>query len=130
MKRWSWLNLALIVAVCALALFAYYKPAKTEPEHKLSALKAADATTIKVEIAGNPPFALSRAGSEWKITAPGPTRADGIQVQRVRKTLEGGEKALFPAPGLARYDLNKPPVRVTVNQQTFGFGAINQMSRE
>src|SRR4051812_19435493 len=120
MKQWSWLNLALIVAVCALALFAYYKPAKTGPEHRLSALKAADAATIKVEIAGNPPFALARAGTDWKITAPVSTRADGIQVQRLLEILDATAKDRFPAAGLARYDLNEPPVRVTVNQQTFG----------
>jgi hypothetical protein len=130
MKRWSWLNLALIIAVCALALFAYYKPAKTEPEHKLSALKAADATSIKIEIAGNPPFALARTIAGWTLTAPLAARADGVQVQRLLEILDATAKDRFPATGLARYDLNEPPVRVTINQQTFGFGAINQMSRE
>ena len=55
------LNLALLAVVIALALFAYYKPAKTAPEHKLSTLKPAEATSIKVEIAGEGP--LSRTGA-------------------------------------------------------------------
>jgi hypothetical protein len=130
MKRWSWLNLALIVAVSALALFAYYKPVKTEAELKLSAIKAADANVIKVEIAGNPPFALARSGADWKLITPLPTRADGVQVQRLLEILDATAKDRFPAAGLARYDLNEPPVKVTINQQSFGFGAINQMSRE
>ena len=66
----SRLNLALLVAVAALALFAYYKPHKSEPEHKLSVIKAAEVTSIKVEIAGSPPITLARTTAEWKLTAP------------------------------------------------------------
>jgi len=124
------LNLALLAVVVALALFAYYKPAKTAPEHKLSSLKPAEATSIKVEIAGDPPIMLARAGADWKITAPLTARADGTQVQRLLEILEASAKDRFPAQGLARYDLNEPAARLTINQQAFGFGGFNQMSRE
>jgi hypothetical protein len=130
MNRRSWLNLALLVAVIALALFAYYKPQKTEPAHKLSMLKAADANSIKIEIAGNPPMELVRTGAEWKLTAPLQARADSVQVQRVLEILDATAKDRFPAMGLARYELNEPAARITVNQQSFAFGTINQMSRE
>jgi hypothetical protein len=126
----SGLNLALLAAVIALALFAYYKPHNGEPEHQLSVIKAADATSIKIEIAGDPPLALTRTGAEWKLTAPVPARADNIQVQRLLEILEATAKDRFPATGLARYELNEPAARITVNQQVFGYGAINQMSRE
>lgn len=126
----SRLNLALLVAVTALALFAYYKPAKTEPEQRLSVIKAADANSIKIEIAGSPPVTLARVAAEWRLTAPVVARADGIQVQRLLEILEATSKDRFPATGLARYELNEPAARITVNQQTFGFGAVNQMSRE
>ena len=124
------LNLALLAVVIALALFAYYKPAKTAPEHKLSTLKAAEATSIKVEIAGEPSIALARTGADWKITAPLTARADGTQVQRLLEILEASAKDHFPAQGLARYDLNEPAARLIINQQAFGFGGFNQMSRE
>jgi hypothetical protein len=124
------LNLALLVAVAALALFAYYKPHKSEPEHKLSAIKAADVTSIKIEITGNPPVVLARTGADWKLTAPLPARADSFQVQRLLEILDATSKDRFPAAGLARYELNEPYARVTFNQQTFAFGAVNQLSRE
>jgi hypothetical protein len=126
----SRLNLALFAAVIALALFAYYKPQKGEPEHKLSTIKAADVTAIKIEIAGNPPLMLARTAAEWKLTAPLSARADSFQVQRLLDILDATSKDRFPATGLARYDLNEPPARLTVNQQVFGFGAVNEMSRE
>ena len=48
MKKHAWLNLALIVLVAALALFAYYKPQKKDQELRLSTLKPADAKTVKL----------------------------------------------------------------------------------
>jgi hypothetical protein len=130
MKGRAALNLALLAAVIALALFAYYKPHKGEPEHKLSAIKATDATSIRIEIAGSPPIALARTGTDWNLTAPLPARADSLQVQRLLEILDATARDRFPASGLARYDLNEPPARLTINQQTFGFGAVNEMSRE
>jgi hypothetical protein len=127
--KWG-LNLALAAAVIALGLFAYYKPHKGEPDHHLSIIKAADANSIKIEIAGSPPVTLARTGADWKLTAPVPARADTTQVQRVLEILDATAKDRYPAAGLARYELSEPYARITVNQQMFGFGAINQMSRE
>jgi hypothetical protein len=38
--------------------------------------------------------------------------------------------SLRPATGLARFDLNEPYARLTIDRQSFSFGAVNQMSRE
>ena len=126
----SRLNLALLAVVIALATFAYYKPQKAEPAHQLSSIKAADATAIKIEIAGNPPVLLARTGADWNLTAPLTARADGFQVQRLLEILDATARDRYPAAGLARYELNEPYARITINQQTFGFGAVNEMSRE
>lgn len=130
MKGKFWLNVALLTAVVALALLAYIKPHKSEPEHKLSTLKAADAKNIKIEIAGAAPIALERATTDWRLSAPLSARADNFQAQRLLEILEATSKDRFPATGLARFDLNEPHARVTINRQTFGFGAVNSMSRE
>jgi hypothetical protein len=126
----SGLNLALLALVIALALVAYYKPPKGEPEHRLSTIKATEAVRIKIDIAGVPPLALERAGAEWKLIAPLPARADNTQVQRLLEILDATAKDRLPAAGLARYDLNEPRARLTINQQTFGFGGINELNRE
>ena len=126
----SRLNLALLAAVIALALAAYFIPRKKEPELKLSAIKAADAKSIRIEIAGGAPLLLARAATEWKLTAPVNARADSFQVQRLLEILDATSKDRFPAMGLARYALNEPYARVTINQQAFAFGTVNEMSRE
>ena len=130
MKGRLWLNAALLAAVAALALFAYFKPQKSEPEHRLSALKAADVRHIRIDVAGSPPLVLERTASDWKLTAPVAARADSFQTQRLLALLDATAKDRLPAAGLARFDLNEPYARVTVDQQTFSFGAVNQMSRE
>lgn len=130
MNNRQWLNVALLAAVTVLALFAYFKPQKSEPEHRLSALKAADVRKIRIEIAGNAPLALERTGPDWRLTAPVAARADSFQTQRLLAILDATSKDRLPAAGLARFDLNEPYARLTIDQQTFSFGAVNQMSRE
>lgn len=124
------LNLALLAAVIALGLVAYYKPHKEEPTHKVSSIKSAEISSIKVEIAGNPAVTLARTGADWMMKAPISARADNSQVQRLLEILDASAKDRYAATGLARYDLNEPYARVTFNLQTFAFGAVNQMSRE
>jgi Domain of unknown function (DUF4340) len=130
MKRGLWVNVALLSAVVALLLFAWVKPDKTEPDFKLSTLNAADARNIKIEIAGAAPIVLERPASGWQITSPLAARADTFQVQRLLGILEATSKDRFPAAGLARFDLNEPYARLTINGQVFSFGAANPISRE
>lgn len=130
MRNRRWLNVALLAAVAVLALFAYFRPHKSEPEHRLSALKAADVGKIRIDVTGSPPLALERTGPDWRLTTPVAARADSFQTQRLLAILEATSKDRLPAAGLARFDLNEPYARVTIDQQTFSFGAVNQMSRE
>ena len=124
------LNLTLLAVVIGVALFAYFMPHKSEPQHKLSAIKPADAKIIKVEIAGSAPLVLERTAADWKVAAPVSARADSFQIQRLLEILDATSKDRFPATGLARYGLNEPNARVTINQQGFAFGTVNEVSRE
>ena len=130
MKNRQWLNVGLLAAVAVLALFAYLKPHQSEPEHRLSTLKANDVKRLRIEISGSPPIVLERVAAEWRLTAPVAARADNFQTQRLLAVLDATSKDRLPAGELARFDLNEPHARVTIGQQTFSFGAVNQMSRE
>jgi len=130
MKQRFWLNVALLVAVAALALFVYFKPHRSSTEFRLSTLKAGDIKSIKIENAGAAPIVLERAGADWRLTAPLAARADGFQAQRLLEILDATAQERFPATGLARYDLSEPAVRLTLGGQLFSFGTVNTMSRE
>lgn len=130
MKRALWINAALAAAVAALALFLYLKPHSGAPEFKLATLQASAVNRIRVEIAGQPPIVLERRDGDWFLSAPLTARADMFRVQRLLTLLDAKAKDRLPATGLARFDLNEPYAKVTLNDQSFSFGAVNQMSNE
>src|SRR5688572_15266105 len=104
MRKKLWLNVALAVAVVALALLAWLKPQKSEPELRLSRLAAADVNRIAIELAGAPPITLERARDGWRMTAPINVRADDFQVQRLLALVDATAGERFAAAGLARFD--------------------------
>lgn len=128
----SWLSLAaLAVVVAALALWLYYKPAERDPQSQaLSALKATDVKHVRVERAPNLEIALARRGPTWRITAPFEARADAFQVGRLLTILDARSAVGYPATDLARYGLDKPVAKLTLEDQTFTFGAFNTSTRE
>jgi hypothetical protein len=93
-------------------------------------LKAAGVKSLEVVIAGAPPITLERETAGWKMTAPFPARADSFQVQRLLDLLDAKSNERYAATGLARYGLNEPYARISIDRQQFSFGAMNEMSRE
>jgi len=130
MKGKFWLNAALLAAVAALALLAWFNPGAKSDEHRLSLLKAGDVNNIQLRIGSAQAAALKRIASDWMMTAPLATRADNAQVQRLLDILQATSRDRYAPIGLARYGLNEPAASITINNETFSFGAINEMSRE
>lgn len=128
----SWrLNAALLAAVLALAAFLHFKPAKDAPvEHPLSALKPAASRAIRIERAGAQPVLLDGKQGSWFITAPFTARADDLRVRQLLEILEARAANRLAATDLARFELERPAVRLTVDDQAFGFGMVNPVTRE
>ncbi len=131
MSRAAWLNALLAVAVAALGAWAYIKPAKDAPvEHALSALKPAETRSIRIERAGAEPVVLGRKQDAWMITAPFTARADDSQVKPLLDILEARSANRLAATDLARFELDRPAVRVILDGQPFGFGMVSPITRE
>jgi hypothetical protein len=141
----SWLSLAaLLLVVLAVGTWVYYKPAASVGEtHALSALKRADVKRLRLERAEQGKAAeqtdhgssgqvlvLSRENGEWLMTTPFVARAEKIPVERMLSILDARSAVRYPAGDLARYGLDKPQATLTLEDQTFAFGAINNMTRE
>ena len=144
----SWLNLAALAAVvAALSAWVYYRPdAQPSETYALSQLKAADVTRIRLERlaaaaepaahasspAAGPATAidLERRGEAWHITAPFVARADAFQIERLLSILEARSLGRFAPADLERYGLAQPQSRLTLNGQSFAFGAVNTATRE
>jgi hypothetical protein len=130
MKKSLLINAGLLAAVVVLGLLAWFRPSSSEPSHKVSTLKAAEVRSLEISIGSAPKITLERAETGWEIAAPFSARADNFQVQRLLELLDAKSNERFPATGLARYGLNEPYARVTIDRQEFSFGAFNEMSRE
>jgi hypothetical protein len=141
----SWFSLAaLLLVVLAVGAWVYYKPAANVAEtHALSALKPADVKRLRLERAaqgkaaehderGNPGqvLALVRENGDWLMTTPFAARAEKIPVERMLTVLDARSAVRYPVADLARYGLDKPQATLTLEDQTFAFGAINNMTRE
>lgn len=128
MRSRFWLNVALLAVVCALALLAYYRPLHGTPEQRLAVVTAAQTQHITLERAGAPTIVLERAGAHWRLSAPFKARVADAQSERLLSSLEATAAERLPAQGLARYDLDPPQARLTIDRQVFAFGAVNALN--
>lgn len=131
MKSRLILNLALAALVAALALFVYLRPGpQGAAELKLSAIAPAQALRIAIQRTGQPPIVLQRSGAQWLVSAPFNARADSARVERVLKILGATSSQSFAATDLGRFGLERPPLRLTINDQEFAFGTQHPLSAE
>jgi hypothetical protein len=128
----SWLlNAALLIIVVALGWFVYLRPRSDEPvSYPLSALQAGGAGKIRLERTGQAPVTLEKKDDRWFITAPFVAPAEPFQIQRLLSILDARAASRLAASDLARFDLDRPVARLTIDSQTFSFGSINTVSRE
>jgi hypothetical protein len=129
MKRVGWLNAILAAAVAALGLFVYLKPADTPAGHALSAA-GPEARAVRVERSGSPTIVLEKKGEEWFLASPLAARASPLQVERLLAIAGAKSAVRLAATDLARFDLERPAVRLTIGEQRFDFGIVNEVSRE
>ncbi len=131
MKSRILLNLALAGLVVALALAAWFgaKPA-AQAEFRLSTLSAAGITRIAIEKTGQPAIVLQKSMNGWRLSAPFTARADGETVGYLLETLSATSRQRFPVADLGRFQLDKPLLRLSLNDQEFSFGTQNPLSGE
>jgi hypothetical protein len=131
MSRVAWLNTALAVAVIALGAFLYLKPAREAGiEHPLSALKPEDALSLRIERAGAVPVVFEKRQDAWFVIAPLTARADDGRVQQLLAIVQARSSHRLPADDRARFGLEPPQARIVVDGQAFGFGLVNEVTRE
>ena len=131
MKSKILLNLALIAALAALSLYVYFKPWQdAAPTLKLTQLKRDEVTRIAVEPRGAVAIKLEKRDGAWRIVAPLNAQADATQVDSLINIVNANAKQKLANADLAQLDLNPPPMRVTLNDQTFAFGRVNDITYE
>jgi hypothetical protein len=131
MRRLPLVNLALLLVVAGLMAWVYFKPPREASAMlALSARLPAQATAIRIERSGNPAIAIEKKGEIWRLTAPMSAEADPIQVQRLLAIRSARSPQRFPATGLERFELDRPRIQITIDDEVFVFGMVNAVSSE
>lgn len=126
------LNFALLAVVAALAALTWWKAGmkpKTADRPLLDS-PAAPAADIRLELAGKPPAELKRVGKRWYLDTPFLYAADDHLVQGFLDGLDAARAV--PVAGarrdLAQYGLDKPLVRLGLDDHDYAFGAAEPVS--
>lgn len=131
MKHKILLNLALIAALVTLSLYSYFKPWQhTAPTIRLTSLKRDDVTRIGIEPRGLTAFNLQKSDGTWRIVAPFNAQAEVTEVDRLIDIVNAIAKQKLEHPDLVQLGLDPPQVRVTLNDQVFAFGRVNDITYE
>jgi Domain of unknown function (DUF4340) len=132
-RRW-WLNMALLIVIAALGIFAWYRSGH-EPEEAKPPLTAVDAAAVqKVEITRpqQPAVQLERRDGNWRLTAPIAARADSLAVNSLLRVLQAPvESSVAPTDAnLARYGLEPPELTARFDAATIEFGERHPLKDE
>lgn len=131
----AWFSIAaLAVLVAALGAWLYLRPQAPRTEsHALSGLKAREVTRIRIDRGGVAPaeaIVLARKKDRWMLQQPFVARADTFQVERLLAILDAHSSVRYPGDDLPRYGVEATQPRLTFNDQSFTFGAVNTLTRE
>jgi hypothetical protein len=125
------LNLVLLLALAGIGLYVYLAPEeKTEATFRLSQFARDDIERIVVEHRGKPPIDLEKRNDSWHMRTPVSTRADPFQVDRLLDIAQGTSSQQLPRENLERFNLDPAPLTVQLNDQSFAFGSINEVTNE
>ena len=131
MKSRILLNLVLFAVVAGLSLFIYLKPKPaSHSEFPLSSQASNTIRQIKIEKKGQPAIELQKRGDAWFLATPFQGRGNIFKVDQLLDLLKATSKQRFEATHLERFELDKPLLTLTFNQQIFYFGTINPLSQE
>jgi len=125
------LNLALALAVAGLAAYVFLRPAeKAEPGIRLTGLSRDQVTRVAIERRKTAPIRLEKRDGHWRMLAPFESRTDDTQADRIVDLVSATARSKLPREDLARFELDPPQVKVTLNDEAFAFGRVNEVTNE
>lgn len=131
MKSRLILNLVLLLALAALGLYAYWRPGEEQqPGIAVSQLKRGEVVRVRIERGATVDVEMAQRDGTWLMLRPYQTRIEPLQLARLLDLTEATASDMLPADNLSRYGLDPPTARVTLNDQTFAFGNINDITNE
>jgi hypothetical protein len=130
MKSKLLVNLLLVLLLTGLVVYALVRPKEADPGIRLTQLRRDEINRIAVERRGSPSIQLEKRDGGWRIRAPLQTRADPIQVDRLTDIATATVRHKLTVGDARLYDLDPPQLKLTLNDQVFAFGRVNDVTNE
>jgi len=125
------LNVVLLAALLGLALYAYFRPAEeAAPEIRITPFGRDQIDRVRVERRTSPEIEMEKRNGNWHMLRPYKTRVEQLQIDRLLDIASATASDQLPLEDLSRYGLDPVILRVTLNDQTFAFGNINEITNE
>lgn len=122
-------NVLLAAVVAGLAAFLLLRPKPAgEPQYPVSRTDPAGVARIVVEKRGAQALVLENRDGSWRLAAPLQGRADAIKVGRIRDLLSATATVRLPAQDLARFELDRPALRLGFGEEQFSVGMSNPLT--
>lgn len=132
-RRW-WLNLALLVVVAGLGLFAWYHSVRAPQEVRplLTDVSTDAVQNIEIDRTGQPRIQLQRHNGDWRLVEPLKARADTLAVSSLLHLLNAPIEGTVTEVGtdLARYGLEPPKLSLHFDSAEINFGARHPLKDE
>lgn len=131
-SRWL-VNLVLLALVAAIGAFIFTRPKETSDQPKTVTISTVPSTKInlvRIEFPAKKSVVLTQTDGHWFITEPIKSRASELAVERVAAILSAPVTQTFPAIDLAKFGLDKPSLKVKLNDEEFIFGIFNPVTAE
>ena len=133
LSREAKLNLILFMVVLCLSLIAWYQPGLQKTMvHYLSNIKADNIHSIVIERQGIGTVKLSKQNNNWFIEQPYQLPANSLRVDTITALAEKRSYSQFQVKksDLGRYQLDNPPLIITLNSQKFALGATDPIKKQ
>lgn len=126
------LNFVLLAALIALGMYAYLRPGEKQdkPQIDVTALTRDQVHHIRVHRRDAFELEMEKRGNTWHMLQPYRTRVTQLQVDRLLDLTDAKASERLPAANTARYGLDDPLVVLNLNDQSFSFGTINEITNE
>ena len=125
------LNVALLVALLGLALYAYFRSAdESKPEIRITQLSRNQIDRVRIERHNAADTEMEKRDGNWHMLRPYNTRVEQLQVDRLLDISSATASEQLAHENLSRYGLDPARLTVTLNEQAFTFGNINEITNE
>ena len=126
-SRWL-VNLLLLALVAGIGLFLHLrsKPAEQGAQtYILTTLALSDISRVSIESPAKAPVRFEKQQGRWRMTEPFQARANAAAVGRVISVAGADSRVRMPAADLSRFGLDKPGLKVRLDEHEFSFGMYN-----